>query len=141
MQSLESKDCHKGGPFLLCESCKRYSVYDSDVMKDCVEGSRSEIVLRLSGKMNVEDILNKFEESFDKLPKNNYSFPIKKYTDDYGYLVYEMCQDLSNKGIDNYVNWEYSPTIEIRNGNNILKEGLYKPVLNFKEMLISLELI
>lgn len=80
-------------------------------------------------------------EFLDKLPKNNYSFSINKYTDDYGYLVYKMCQDLSQKGIDNYVNWDYSPIIEIRNGNNILKEGLYNPVLDFKNMLISLELI
>lgn len=91
----------------------------------------------------IEDmkIKQKYKEKLVKIRYNDYYYLIESYTDDYGYLVYEMCQDLSNKGIDNYVNWEYSPTIEIRNGNNILKEGLYKPVLNFKEMLISLELI
>ena len=70
----------------------------------------------------VEDSL----KSFDKLPKNNYSFPIKNYTDDYGYLVYEMCQNLSQKGIDNYVNWDYSPTIEIRNGNSDRGKSKYQ---------------
>ena len=88
------------------------------------------------------DILKVAEDSLkfiDKLPKNNYSFPIKIYTDDYGYLVYEMCQDLSNKGVDNYVNWDYIPTVEIRNRNNILKEGLYKPLIDFKEMKITLQ--
>jgi hypothetical protein len=91
----------------------------------------------------IEDIKikQKHKEKLVKTRHNDYYYLIEYYTDDYGYLVYEMCQDLSNKGIDNYVNWEYSPTIEIRNGNSILKEGLYKPVLNFKEMLISLELI
>lgn len=78
-------------------------------------------------------------EFLDNLQKSNYSFPIKKYTDDYGYLVYEMCQDLSNKGVDNYVNWGYIPTIEIRDGDNILKEGLYKPLIDFKEMKITLQ--
>lgn len=116
-------------------------MYDLDAMKYCVEGTGSDTVLRLSGKMDVEDILKKFEEAFDKLPESNYSFPVKSHTYDFGYLVYEMCEYLSNLGIDNYVYWDYSPTIEIRNGNNIIKEGLYNPVLDFKSMLISLELI
>lgn len=92
---------------------------------------------------SIEDIKikQKYKEKLVKIRHNDYYYLIESYTDDYGYLLWELSEDLSNKGIDNYVNWGYSPTIEIRNGNNIIKEGLYKPVLNFKEMLISLELI
>lgn len=92
---------------------------------------------------SIEDIKIKqnYKEKLVKIRHNDYYYLIESYTDDYGYLLWKLSEDLSNKGIDNYVNWDYSPTIEIRNGNNIIKEGLYNPVLDFKNMLISLELI
>lgn len=75
-------------------------------------------------------------ELLKKEDPNKQVFYVETHYDDYGYLVYEMCQDLSNKGIDNYVNWDHSPTIEIRNGNNIIKEGLYTPVLDFEWIVV-----
>lgn len=89
----------------------------------------------------IEDIKikQKHKEKLVKTRHNDYYYLIEYYTDDYGYLLWKLSEDLSQKGIDNYVNWDYIPTVEIRNRNNILKEGLYKPLIDFKEMKITLQ--
>lgn len=115
-------------------------------MKGPIEGFGSETALRLSGNMSIEEILKEFKNAFDKLPKNNYSFVIKNYKgnhdkNDFGYFVHEMCQDLSQKGADNFVNWDYIPYIEIKNRNSFLEEGLYQPLMDFKNMKITLQQI
>lgn len=119
MQSLESKDCHKGGPFLLCKKIQR--------REDSVN--------------SIEDIKIKqdHKEKLVKIRHNDYYYLIESYTDDYGYLLWKLSQDLSNKSIDNYVIWSYTPFIKIHETTDYLEEGLYKPLIDFKEMKITLQ--
>ena len=70
-----------------------------------------------------------------------YIYPIVKHYSDLNQLVWEVCEDLSKKGVDNYVSWEYNGYIELRNNTKFFEAGRYKIVIDFIENCVKLEKI
>ena len=68
-----------------------------------------------------------------------YTYLIVKHYSDLNQLVWEVCEDLSNKGVDNYVSWEYNVYIELRNNTRFFEAGRYKIFLDFVENCVRLE--
>lgn len=90
---------------------------------------------------SIEDIKIKqdYKEKLVKIRHNDYYYLIESYTDDYGNLLWKLSEDLSNKGIDSYIIWSYTPFIKIHETTDYLEEGLYRPFIDFKEMKITLQ--
>ena len=56
-------------------------------------------------------------------------------------LLWNFGNELSSRGIPNYIHWDFSRSIEITGPNSIYPEGIYTPIFYMSENPVRIALI